>query len=116
MFAILTLSGLWGLRQMISQGPQGTKSDNKEKKPLPAGTSGISIVRTMAVAQLLLVATTLITAHVQIITRISSAYPVWLWYLAGSLQERRNIGIFVKFMVLYSIVQAGLYASFLPPA
>lgn len=117
MFATLTISGFWGMRQMpVQSQPQDSKSGSKKRNPLWAGIWGFSVVRNMAVAQLLLVAMTLITAHVQIITRISSAYPVWLWYLAASLQEGRNIGIFVKFMVLYSIVQTSLYASFLPPA
>ncbi len=77
------------------------------------------ILRNMAAAQLALVLVTLFTAHVQIITRISSAYPVWMWY-AAAVSTRKgdsfHAGLIVKFEVMYAIIQGGLFASFLPPA
>lgn len=77
----------------------------------------IHIFRNLAVSQTLLVVITLTTAHVQIITRMSSAFPVWVWYLAaGHNQNRPAAKHFVTFMVMYSIIQGGLFASFLPPA
>lgn len=116
MFAILIASGLWALRYTpTKQHVLAELSGVKGRQPLLEKME-ISIIRNMAVQQLFLVTMTLTTAHVQIITRISSAYPVWLWYLAESVREGRLVGIFVKFMVLYSMIQAGLYASFLPPA
>lgn len=75
------------------------------------------MVRNLAVSQLLLTLITFTTAHVQIITRISSAYPVWLWYAAMSFRKGDAMaGILTKFMVMYAAIQGGLFASFLPPA
>jgi len=76
-----------------------------------------NVIRVLAVSQLLLTTLTLTTAHVQIITRISSAYPVWVWYLATTYNVKGSMARgFVSFMVMYSIIQGGLFASFLPPA
>lgn len=76
------------------------------------------ILNNLALQQFLLATLTLTRAHVQIISRISSAYPVWMWY-CGSLfqaQDTKNVRILVRFMIMYAVIQAGLYASFLPPA
>lgn len=74
--------------------------------------------------------------HVQIINRISSGYPLWYIWLAYQLVDRpsehsrstnpiavsaagltRSQGrIVVRGMVMYGIVQAGLFSNFLPPA
>ncbi|KUJ21880.1 mannosyltransferase [Mollisia scopiformis] len=116
-FTILIVSGLWALQYTAANGPpRATKQYDVKSSQISFGREGISVLRNMAVSQLFLAGMTLTTAHVQIITRISSAYPVWLWYLAASSHEGRLLGIFVKFMVLYGVIQAGLYASFLPPA
>jgi phosphatidylinositol glycan class V len=76
------------------------------------------ILHNLAFQQLLLALFTLTTGHVQIVSRISSAYPVWLWYCAELLQgkDARIADVMIRFMAIYAIVQAGLYASFLPPA
>ncbi|KAJ4414315.1 ER membrane glycoprotein subunit of the GPI transamidase complex-like protein [Gnomoniopsis sp. IMI 355080] len=77
------------------------------------------VVRSMAFAQMLLVALTFTTYHVQIITRLSSGYPAWYWWVAACLksQKTREMGSgFVVFMVMYALIQAVLFASFLPPA
>lgn len=117
MFAILIASGRWALSYVPTVDyAQITKTDRVNESQPSIGMTNISVLRNMAIAQLLLVVMTLTTAHVQIITRISSAYPVWLWYLAGLSKEGKFLGMFVEFMVLYSLIQAGLYASFLPPA
>lgn len=76
------------------------------------------ILNNLAVQQSFLAFLTLLRAHVQIISRISSAYPVWMWY-CGSLfeaQDTKHMRTLVRFMIMYAIIQAGLYASFLPPA
>jgi phosphatidylinositol glycan class V len=76
-------------------------------------------VRTLAAAQTVLAVLALIYYHVQIITRISSAYPVWYWWVAGCLldKSRQKQGLaIVTFMVMYAGIQGGLFASFLPPA
>lgn len=57
--------------------------------------------------------------HVQIITRIGSAYPVWYWWIASRLVQDKNSStarMSIMFMVMYGLIQAVLYASFLPPA
>ncbi|PBP27848.1 mannosyltransferase [Diplocarpon rosae] len=114
MFAILTVSGLWGLsfdadRQ---QEPTTTLKGNRKDH----GTR--QVLRNLAFSQLMLVIVTLTTAHVQIITRISSAYPLWLWYGSLISKERNTLlgGNLVQFMVIYALVQGALFASFLPPA
>ncbi|EMC98360.1 glycosyltransferase family 76 protein [Baudoinia panamericana UAMH 10762] len=97
-----------------------------------------------ALPQLLLVALAATSFHVQILNRISSGYPIWYLALAiemcvpawGSGDEGvdgkrqalfRLFGNYdripsarpewvVRGMMVYAVVQAGLFASFLPPA
>ena len=77
--------------------------------------------------------------HVQIINRVSSGYPVWYIVLAAAIHaapakepstgssrdsnsspfrplKTRLLQWVVRGMVMYAVVQGGLYASFLPPA
>jgi phosphatidylinositol glycan class V len=55
--------------------------------------------------------------HVQIINRISSGYPVWYWYLASfAWSDRRMFAVVLRGAVIYGLVQAVLFGSFLPPA
>lgn len=79
----------------------------------------VSLVWCLALAQTVLAVLALTSYHVQIITRISSGYPVWYWWLAASLvngkDSRLGNGI-VVFMVMYASIQGALFASFLPPA
>ncbi|EXJ89447.1 hypothetical protein A1O3_02514 [Capronia epimyces CBS 606.96] len=71
----------------------------------------------LAVPQLALAVLALTSYHVQIITRISSGYPLWYLWLAAKIQgnPKRTVPI-IRWMVVYALIQAGLYASFLPPA
>lgn len=96
----------------------------------------------IAVPQMLLTLLCFTSFHVQIINRISSGYPLWYIVLAimihadddgpheqddaakaqqpprklvGTL-SRRSAWRIVRGMVMYAIVQGGLYSSFLPPA
>merc|ERR1711964_627685 len=114
MFYILTKSGSWALSFKLSQRQEKTDKG----QPNEEGRAAQQVLQNLAFTQLALVALTLSTAHVQIITRISSAFPVWLWYGAIASQDGKNtlVGGFVRFMVIYALVQGGLYASFLPPA
>lgn len=76
-------------------------------------------VRTLAASQALVAALAMTTYHVQIITRLSSGYPVWYWWVARCLMDRKRQGLgraIVVFMVMYAGLQAVLFASFLPPA
>ncbi|KAF2151102.1 glycosyltransferase family 76 protein [Myriangium duriaei CBS 260.36] len=94
-----------------------------------------SLVSSAATAapQLALAVLALTSFHVQIINRIASGYPTWYVILAVTvvgqkgakqdssqvlsfLQSRRVQRRVVKGMMIYAVVQAGLYASFLPPA
>jgi GPI mannosyltransferase 2 len=80
------------------------------------------ILRLIAVPQTVLMAATFLNSHVQIITRIASGYPIWYLWLAWAIQghlgvqPRRISRYLVRWMVMYAMIQGGLYASFLPPA
>ncbi|EPE27038.1 hypothetical protein GLAREA_02952 [Glarea lozoyensis ATCC 20868] len=106
MFAFLVKSSIWTFTSTQSL---VFKETNSSMSPT---------LRNMAISQLLLALLTLTTAHVQIISRISSSFPVWVWY-GVSLVEKKDGGlgsVAVRYMVMYAIIQGGLFASFLPPA
>lgn len=84
-----------------------------------AGADGKWLIRSLAIIQVLLGAMAITNYHVQIITRISSAYPLLYLWLAGKLAEVKTSqfgGNVVVFMVMYAMIQGVLFASFLPPA
>lgn len=118
MISLMTVSGLWALSYKTNEDLRLSKLQEESRKLGAEQPEPFPILRNLAVSQLLLTLLTLTTAHVQIITRISSAYPVWLWYLATQFREGNSpwAGNVVRFMVIYGIVQGGLFASFLPPA
>lgn len=77
------------------------------------------VVRSMAFAQVSLVVLAFTSYHVQIITRLSSGYTAWYWWLAACLKNSKTSGMgsgLVVFLVMYASIQAVLFASFLPPA
>lgn len=79
------------------------------------------LIHSAAAEQVLLAVLAVSTYHVQIITRISSGYPLWYWWLAQQLvsgdQEKKKLGRgIVVFMVMYAAIQGVLFTSFLPPA
>ncbi|KAK4103250.1 glycosyltransferase family 76 protein [Parathielavia hyrcaniae] len=77
----------------------------------------LSLVQSAAVAQILLAVLALTSYHVQIITRISTGYPVWCWWAAASLIRGDKMGTrILMFMVIYASIQGALFTSFLPPA
>ncbi|KAH6680347.1 GPI mannosyltransferase 2 [Halenospora varia] len=113
MLAVMGASGIWALRH--PRQPEKT-GDANQRAVSP-------ILRNLAVSQIILTLLTFTTAHVQIISRISSAYPVWIWYIASKMPggdthggSSSPSGKLIRYMVIYAIIQAGLYASFLPPA
>jgi phosphatidylinositol glycan class V len=119
MFAILVQSGLWALSLREDQKTQQVhQPGTADRSPKSSDYVRMQVLHNLAIAQLMLALLTLTTAHVQIITRISSAYPVWLWYAAAHSRRGNTLlaGCIVKFMVIYAVVQGGLFASFLPPA
>ncbi|KAI7766875.1 hypothetical protein LZL87_005175 [Fusarium oxysporum] len=70
----------------------GTEMMREPSRGLRAMTSGTDeqcrlLVRTLAVVQTLLAVLAITNYHVQIISRISSAYPVWYWFLCFFLNQ-----------------------------
>lgn len=90
----------------------------------------IRLLRSFAYPQLVLAVLAITNYHVQIITRLASASPVWYLWLAYSLLDVGQASGKVKargrwsgwekgvvmYMVMYGLIQAVLFASFLPPA
>jgi phosphatidylinositol glycan class V len=108
MLAVLSKSGV----EQLTTGRRVPVADN----PAESGRL-LSLIRSGAAAQVLLALLTLTTYHVQIITRISSGYPLWYFWLARCLNGREKTGShLVMFMVMYASIQGVLFASFLPPA
>lgn len=70
----------------------------------------------LAVIQLVLACLAITNYHVQIITRLSSAYPWTYIWLADQVGRSQYGRAGVVMFVLYAMIQASLYASFLPPA
>lgn len=70
----------------------------------------------LALPQLALTVLGFFTMHVQIITRLASGYPLWYIWLAQQMRLGESASYWVHFMVIYGMVQGGLFASFLPPA
>ncbi len=112
MFTIMTVSGLWAIRDSpFSQPKSATKSVDLTEP------QRYQVLRNLAATQLILAMYVLTTAHAQIVIRISSASPVWVWFLAVAYAKDQSIAKhFVSFMVIYAMVQGVLFASFLPPA
>lgn len=86
-----------------------------------------SLLIRLAVPQGLLAVMAFTSYHVQIVNRISSGYPLWYWYLVCLVVSRvtkppakakptRLFAIAVHGMVIYGLIQAVLFGSFLPPA
>ncbi|KAI0887759.1 glycosyltransferase family 76 protein [Annulohypoxylon maeteangense] len=90
------------------------------EKSDPADPTHLSLlIRSMALAQVVLAVLAITNYHIQIITRISSGYPLWYWWLAKILTDQKNStfgNTVVRFMVMYAVIQGALFASFLPPA
>ncbi|KJZ74585.1 GPI mannosyltransferase 2 [Hirsutella minnesotensis 3608] len=110
MLVILIVSGFAVLRDPTS----GIKS----LKAGPGQDYRI-FARALAASQTLVALLAITNYHVQVITRLSSGYPVWYWWVAGCLmdEKRQSWGrAIVIFMVMYAGIQGVLFASFLPPA
>jgi hypothetical protein len=111
----------WHIESLYVSGAQETPhKDTSDGRSLSLALHRIAI--TQGVFAILV----LLRGHVQIITRLSSGYPVWYWWLAQGMLGKpssgrsiRGIGspkALTQWMIAYGIVQGGLYASFLPPA
>ncbi|TGJ85037.1 hypothetical protein E0Z10_g3747 [Xylaria hypoxylon] len=92
---------------------------NEEARSSRVSKNLVAFIHSVAVAQLILTALAIATYHIQIITRISSGYPLWYWWLANLLSDSKTAGTgknIVLFMIMYAGIQGALFASFLPPA
>lgn len=79
-----------------------------------------------ALPQVLLAVLCTTNFHVQIITRLASGYFLPYIWLTRVLESGESVKLFgkpvdvaqvtVRWMIMYAVVQGGLYASFLPPA
>lgn len=86
--------------------------------PVPSETYR-TFVLTLAAIQTLIATLAITNFHVQIISRLSSGYPIWYWWVANSLSSGKSQKIasrIVIFMTMYASIQGALFASFLPPA
>lgn len=99
----------------------------------------------LALPQILLALLAFTTFHVQIVNRIATGYPLWYIVLAAAfvspkmidrvdktarqdntsslvailnhrLSKQSTQQLVVRGMLMYSVIQGGLYASFMPPA
>lgn len=109
---------------MITSSYATLVASNLTAKIGPAATSSL---KRLALPQLIAAFVILTCSHVQIITRLSSGYPLIYIWLASALiddvevsetvsQSRKWSEGITKWMVMYAMVQGGLFASFLPPA
>ena len=90
-----------------------------EVDPRARGDRLMGLIHSMAAIQLILAFLAVTNYHVQIITRLSSAYPIWYWWIARALsaQPRSKVASgLVVFIVMYASIQGALFAFFLPPA
>ncbi|KAI9151935.1 GPI mannosyltransferase 2 [Paramyrothecium foliicola] len=72
-----------------------------------------TLLHTLAASQILLAVLALTSYHVQIISRISSAYPIWYLWLAGCLRDNKlqtwGRG-YTVFMIMFSLLNSTLKA------
>ncbi|KAL0640855.1 ER membrane glycoprotein subunit of the GPI transamidase complex-like protein [Maublancomyces gigas] len=110
---VMIVSGLWGAGVGSTVGIQAASFER-------------DIIRKLAFPQIVLALLAITSYHVQIITRLSSGYMVWYWWVAcqmpagGRVEERKEGADWpkrvVRYMVVYGVVQGVLFAGFLPPA
>ncbi|KAI1129689.1 GPI mannosyltransferase 2 [Nemania abortiva] len=92
---------------------------NPGSKSVPISKNLSAFLQSMALVQLILTCLAITTYHIQIITRISSGYPLWYWWLTTLLSDSKTAGTgkkIVLFMIMYASIQGALFSSFLPPA
>ncbi|KAI9851371.1 MAG: ER membrane glycoprotein subunit of the GPI transamidase complex-like protein [Thelocarpon superellum] len=125
MLAIMSVVAMRGIQGTLLSA-MATSWDLPSSTGSPARRVSRDILRRLSMPQLLVAALALTSFHVQVITRLSSGYPVWYWWLASAVCTRQRIKVggwewdiskwTVRWMVMYAVVQGGLFASFLPPA
>ena len=134
MLLILGFSSLWGLGGVRAswvfddaENAVSNQPPTNTNKPIQKHKDGLLLtIRRLSMPQLTLAILALTNYHVQIITRLSSGYPLWYWWVASSMVAKSPINatggnvtrkmIISRWMIIYALVQGGLFASFLPPA
>ena len=130
MLTIMALSCRWAWKsarsEMHQTTPARTEEDTKRQDRKLEASLDPSLLFRISLPQLLLAVLAFTTYHVQVITRLSSGYAVWYWWLSSLLMDEsesqhtsRSVKmsrVIVVWMVTYAIIQGGLFASFLPPA
>ena len=132
MLYILTQSAVWGCgwRKSPDDAPtRPTKSSAPEETSRESKLTSITnriLIRQITMPQAVLAILAMTNFHVQIITRLSSGYPAWYWWLASIMVDDNDsqpsgrkwkpAKASVRWMIIYAVVQGGLFASFLPPA
>jgi len=133
MLYIMTYSAIWAWdwhRTFSSTHPDKRQNINGAATTDGEGTPSViatgDVIKRLLIPQLVLAFLTLTSYHVQIITRLSSGYPVWYWWLACLTLDNEKIRLFGRnwrsarifsgWIIGYALIQAGLFASFLPPA
>lgn len=122
MLCILLYSCYWAFVKIKDSHSSGEKAS----RLLNVTVFRVEVLKRLALPQLLLAVLALTNLHVQIITRLASGYPLWyLWQANLMVQDQSQnpagkkkqvTELVMKWMVLYGLVQAALYSSFLPPA
>ena len=76
-----------------------------------------TVISRFAAPQLILATLAITNYHIQIITRLSSGYPwLYIWSASQLCNKASYSKVAIGFCVMYSLIQGGLFASFLPPA
>ena len=130
MLYILLQSSIWTLQGRILYKSKQNRESNVTRALSEYGDS-IAVIHQavatrLAAPQAVLALLAFSTYHVQIITRLSSGYPVWYWWLASLILGDQRVTFrgrefsaadsIIRWMVMYAVVQGGLFANFLPPA
>ncbi|PKY02590.1 GPI mannosyltransferase 2 [Aspergillus campestris IBT 28561] len=114
MLVLLCWSSIWACKGDISLGSPASTAAH-------SSTMASLLIR-LALPQGILAVLAFTSYHVQIVNRISSGYPLWYWYIAYQIlsgfesKHSRALPVAVTSMVMYGLVQATLFGSFLPPA
>lgn len=128
MAVLMIVSGFGSLRLRTS--PAGDKLPRGQMSPIQQANAASMLSTTgehdkyrriFAAPQLVLALLAPTNYHVQIITRLASAYPMPYLWLAERMQEapqkRGAVSWWaIRYMIIWGLVQGGLFASFLPPA
>lgn len=115
---VLLLSGKWSLTRWL----QSTKPTIAPKEHSEILGLNEALVGRLALPQIVLTVMAITSYHVQIINRISSGYIVWYWFIAWIVMDQQKperlqkTKLWILWMLPYGLVQAVLFASFLPPA